>query len=210
MKNNFFSICKTLFALLLALCLTSCASITVPGYSDSREEVEQNGGEEDGTAQGTLLFSVNDSGKGYVLSGYSGTVKELVIPTTHKEYPVTGIEHNAFYYCTSVTSVTVPSGIQTVGVGAFYCCASLSFVTMHEGVKKIDTYAFDGCSRLVAVALPKSLTQIGSYAFDNCTALETIVYQGTISEWSAVEKGANWLSGAKGVKIVCSNGTVYP
>ena len=46
------------------------------------------------------------------------------------EDDVINIEHNAFYNCTSLTSINIPSGVIGIGYSAFYNCTSLSGITV--------------------------------------------------------------------------------
>ena len=54
---------------------------------------------------------------------YTGTV---VIPETvtynGKTYSVTSIGYSAFAYCSSLTSVTIPNSVTSIGNGAFKNC----------------------------------------------------------------------------------------
>ena len=54
---------------------------------------------------------------------YSGNV---VIPSTVRysgnEYSVTSIGSSAFYYCSGLTSVTIPNSVTSLGSYAFYNC----------------------------------------------------------------------------------------
>lgn len=73
----------------------------------------------------------------------------LVIPSTVQHdgitYTVTGIGRQAFFGCSGLTRVNVPSS-----------------------VTKIDAMAFNNCSTLDTIELPSSLTKIASAAFVDC------------------------------------------
>ena len=62
------------------------------------------------------------------------------------------IEGGTFYECTSLTSITIPNSVTTIGEYAFYGCSSLSTVSIGNNVKSIGRYAFDECSSLTSVA----------------------------------------------------------
>ena len=84
-----------------------------------------------------------------------------------KTYSVTAIGNKAFYYCSGLTSVTIPSSVTSIGDYAFYYCSSLTSVTIPNSVTSIGDYAFYYCYSLTSVTIPNSVTSIGDYAFSN-------------------------------------------
>ena len=86
---------------------------------------------------------------------------------------VTSIGANAFYGCYSLASVTIPSSVTSISNNAFYNCCSLASVTIPSSVASISTYAFYGCYSLASVTIPSSVTSISTYAFSNCTGVGT-------------------------------------
>ena len=125
-----------------------------------------------------------------VITGYSGTASELIIPDEIDSYPVVGIADYAFYNNTTLTAVYFPNTLRYIGEYAFYGCTSLlgdlgqtiwsvrsevsTILTIPDSVTYIGAYAFGGCDSLAEVALGSSVESIGDGAFSNCTALETI------------------------------------
>ena len=55
------------------------------------------------------------------------------------------IENRAFYYCTSLKSVTIPDSVSTIGDSAFHTCTSLKSVTIGDSVTSIGGGAFYKC-----------------------------------------------------------------
>jgi len=54
--------------------------------------------------------------------------------------------------------------VTSIGYEAFYNCSSLTSVTIPEGVTSIGSDAFDGCTKLSKILLPASVNSIGSSA----------------------------------------------
>ena len=79
-----------------------------------------------------------------------------------------------FYECTSLTSATLPEGLDTIPQYLFYSCRSLASITIPESVVAIKESAFYGCDSLQTVYIPQNVEIIGDGAFSYCHGLETI------------------------------------
>ncbi len=108
----------------------------------------------------------------YLLS-YTGTDTALTLPDSYngKCYE---IYKDAFYYCDSLTSVTIPDSVTSIGNSAFACCYSLTSVTIGSGVTSIGESAFYWCNSLTSVTIPDSVTSIGKAAFSGCSNLKSV------------------------------------
>ena len=80
----------------------------------------------------------------------------------------------AFYGCSGLTSLTIPSGVTSIGDKAFRGCSRLTSLTIPSGVTSIGDWAFSGCSGLTSLTIPSSVTSIGNYAFYGCSGLTSL------------------------------------
>lgn len=94
--------------------------------------------------------------------------EEYVIPNSVKfkgeTYTVTRIDHYALKNNT-LTKITLPEQLITIGFGAFRECYNLSEITIPEGTTNIEGEAFSFCQSLEKVELPSSISEIGQSAF---------------------------------------------
>ena len=96
----------------------------------------------------------------------------------------TSIADNAFAYLLasrSVTSITVPSGVTSIGKSAFSTCYELEEVILPDTLTIIGESAFSGCNSLRNVTIPDSVTSIGELAFFGCTALTSATISGGLT-----------------------------
>jgi len=103
-------------------------------------------------------------------------VKTLVVPNEIDGRPVTKIADQAFVAVKTLTSVALPSTLQTIGKQAFWGCASLQTIEFPEGLQTIGETAFWFCESLTSVAFPNSLLTIGDYAFYSCKSLTSATF----------------------------------
>lgn len=57
----------------------------------------------------------------------------------------------AFYDCTSLTDITIPNSVTSIGSSAFSGCTGLTNIEIGESVTAIGNSAFYGCTRLTKI-----------------------------------------------------------
>ena len=103
------------------------------------------------------------------------------------ESGVTSIGKGAFYNCRFLTSVTIPDSVTTIGEFAFNHCSSLISVTIPDSVTAIGFAAFNTCEALTSVTIPDSVTAIGDYTFGACESLRSVTISNSVTsigEWA--------------------------
>lgn len=97
------------------------------------------------------------------------TEGEITIPSTVEGFQVTAIAGAAFYGCTKITKVNIPSTILSIGRGAFYSCSNLTSLYIPASVKEISFNAFTGMSALASIVVDAANSIYDSR--DNCNAI---------------------------------------
>ncbi len=122
-----------------------------------------------------LSFELNDSKKGYIVTGIGTcTDTEIIIPNTYNDLPVTSIGNEAFEECTSLKSIVIPNSVTSIGSFAFYKCTSLTNIEIPNSVTSIGELAFYDCFSLTSITIPNSVSSIDNAAFYYCTGLKSI------------------------------------
>ena len=155
-----------------------------------------------------LVYTLSDDETYYIVSSYTGSATEVVIPSEYEGLPVkeigdgafsnrsnltnieipnsvTTIYDRAFYDCDGLTGIVIPNSVTTIYDRAFSDCDSLTSVVMPDSVKTIGWYVFSYCENLKNVKIPGTVTSVGPNVFDSCTNLTDIYCE-------AEEKPYNW------------------
>ena len=182
---------------------TNLTSITLPFVGSSR------------TANGT-----SDAVFGYIfgksISNASGTTCQYYDSNSYFHYYIpssicsvtitddTSIPYGAFYGCTSIKNITIPSNATRIGGSAFYntgyynnlsnwdskvlyiddyLIEALDTITscdIRKNTKLIADFAFKDCKKLKSIEIPEGVTTIGWSAFRMCTRLTSITIPNSV------------------------------
>ena len=150
----------------------------------------------------------------------NGEIQHLVIASG-----VTSIGDGAFSGCTSLTTVSIPDDLTSVGFHAFNRTpwlegqpdgvvyvgkvayrlieknVPITSIVITDGTVSISPSAFEGCTSLATVIIPASVTSIGDYAFNGCPNLTSVIVFAT----TPPALGFNVFAGDR--KIYVPNGT---
>ncbi len=100
------------------------------------------------------------------------SITSLTIPTT-----VTSIGEYAFNGCRGLTgSLTIPESVTAIGNNAFEGCGGLTgSLTIPHSVTTIGDHTFAGCSGFTDVTIPNSVTTIENHAFVSCDFASAVI-----------------------------------
>ena len=119
----------------------------------------------DGTTQLNIISNTYSNGIGIIV--FNGDI---------------GIIGNyAFFNCSALTSISIPSSVTSIGESAFVGCSGLTSVSIPSSVTSIGESAFEGCSGLTSVSIPGSVTSIGKSAFWGCSGLTSVSIPGSVT-----------------------------
>ena len=128
---------------------------------------------------------------GYAFYYTAITSENAVLPAA-----ITAIPENLFYGCTSLTKLTIPNTVVSIGSSAFQA-SGIQSIRIPGTVKQIGSYLFEGSELISAVLeegitnipygafystplqtieVPSTLTSIGKDAFYSCTSLSSFVF----------------------------------
>jgi hypothetical protein len=93
---------------------------------------------------------------------------------------ITSIGNYSFGNCYQLSYVTIPNSVTSIGIGAFYNCG-LHTVVIPESISRVEDRCFQGCYALTSVTIPVSVINVGNYTFYNCYALSSVTIPSNVS-----------------------------
>ena len=150
---------------------------------------------------GDLYYNITSSSAPYTVEvtyqnpssfNYSGlTIATIPETVTYNgtTYSVTSIGVTAFYWCSSLTSITIPNSVTSIGERAFQFCSSLTSITIPNSVTSIGEYAFEDCSSLdTLTCLAMTPPALGEDVFYGCGNPTLFVPCAALSDYQAHEQ----------------------
>ena len=145
---------------------------------------------------GGLTYRVVDNDAKTVKVSYQGsnegenpyTQSSIVIPSTvpfnGNTYTVVEIGESAFQSA-SLSSITIPSTVTTIGYGAFLNCQNLTSIDL-SNIESFGTHIFSSCTHLTSVKLPNTLQSIPDGMFAGCSSLTSFTFDNftSIGNWA--------------------------
>ena len=117
----------------------------------------------------SYLLAADGAGYEVSLSEFPSEPFDLIVPAEHNGLPVTAIADRAFNsrnYSQYIQSVTLPDTLTRIGQSAFYYTSSLVSLTIPSGVQYIEDGAFS-LSGIRSLSLPSSLVGLSLSFWDS-------------------------------------------
>ena len=109
-----------------------------------------------------------DGGYYYYYYYIPSTLKKVTIATDQT------IPDYAFYNCSNLESIILPSDVTSIGNYAFDNCSGITSLVLTDTITSIGYGAFLGCSKLTSIHIPNTLTTIPYNAFYNCSGITSL------------------------------------
>ena len=150
-----------------------------------------------------VTLDLSSDGKSYTVTGKNVDKTNIVIKPAYKGILVTEIGRRAFSGCRSLTSITIPDSVTSIGSDAFENCpietvtmpttaissipqSNLKTVILTSGAG-IGNNAFVGCSSLTSITIPGSVWTIGFSAFKGCSSLTSITVDENNKDYKSID-----------------------
>jgi len=172
------------FILILAVIITSCTT-----KSDIKSDIDFEKisiPENVSVPESDFNVRIIENGSAIEIIKYIGSIKNLNIPLSIENLPVTSIGSFAFWD-NQLTGITIPNSVNNIGDYAF-AKNQLTNVTIPNSVTNIGGGAFAE-NKLTGINIPNSVTSIGGRAFTKNQLTSVTIPNGvtTIEDWVFAE-----------------------
>jgi BspA type Leucine rich repeat region (6 copies) len=108
---------------------------------------------------------------------YNNTLHSISLPSG-----LTSIGAFAFGVCHGLSKITFPTGLTSIGDNAFYECFGISgTVTFPAGLNSIGSDAFFNCSRITNVVVTEGITSLGDLVFEGCNGITSLTLPSSLT-----------------------------
>ena len=143
----------------------------------------------------TLLYQTRNDGK-IIITGATGNLSNLTIPSKYKNYEVYGVADEAFKGNGTIQSVILYDGVVEIGASSFEDCEKLSNIFLGKGIKTIGENAFRGIDRnetgICRISMFSNVQKIEKGAFRHSVSFLTkgrFNLYGDINDYATIEFG---------------------
>lgn len=173
-----------------------------PQQNETKSPVQTPPTEDEKVSNG-LLFISNGNGTCTLTGPGNCNDACLVIPEKSPSGDiVTAVAERAFYGCSYINAIQIPSTVTKIGNMAFASCSSLVYISVSNTNRTYKDvggvlYSYDGSTLILypaskggaSVSISRNVTSIADMAFYGCNSLRTISYGGTQAEWASIKIG---------------------
>lgn len=128
----------------------------------------------------SVIFSENSALQSIGISAFENCANLTTVTLPVGMSQLTEIKSRAFFDCTALTEVQIPSSVVSLGDYVFRGCSSLQTVIFgaESRLTAIPDYAFNRCTSLTQIELPFGVTSIGRFAFYGDSLLASVTFSG--------------------------------
>lgn len=102
---------------------------------------------------------------------YCSALTACVLP-----YGIDSIAEETFSQCEQLNAILIPDSVTNIGDCAFFC-SGLTSITMPQSLLHIGSQAFYNCKGLASITIPGSVTCVGTNPFEFCYNLSEIIVE---------------------------------
>lgn len=148
----------------------------------------------------TMILPDKTDNFGMPLFGFFGWVTKIEFGNQVTSIDEAGTSGSAPH---KLSQVNIPDSVTELRLQAFNQ-SKISEIQLPNNLTLIGDLAFGSCVNLTEITIPHNVRKIGWEAFYYCKNLKKMYYDGTLSEWNAIEKGRDWnLRTHSDFKVIC-------